>query len=274
MEKRGAITYSIIKTMVFILNAIGFLGYDLFYIYAIAEGAKELWHLGSITAIMLGVTTAQMPLLGTIASIIGAMKAWGWGFFFSTYIFAIVPLLWIGAAVLWHEMERATIKITCFLVLLFLASSVMWSIWELRGDKSVWILCGTDNEGCQWYIDSESVTYDHKTELANFRTKQIFSKTRLQRWLQEASTEKDKEIDRQASYDIADCILNYANNTFYFAQITIYSSDGNSLQKIKGFPEWLPVEEGSVLHTLSSSVIEVMLDKGIITVKSFLFGKD
>lgn len=266
--------YMISNTVIFILNAVGFLGYDFFYIYAIASGAKTLWHLGSISAILLGVTIAQMPLLGTIASIIGAMKAWDWGFFFSTYIFAVIPLAWIGFAALWYNSERAAIKIPSFLILLFLSSSFVWSIWGLRNDKANWVSCGPDNEGCQWYIDSESVTYDHKTEFANFRTKHTFSKTHQQRMIKIAPNEKEKELARQTSYDITDCILNYADNTYCLIQMILYASNGTPLLEIKRHSDWVPIKENSFMHKLSSPLIDIMLDKKIITVESFLFGKE
>ena len=79
-----------------LLTQIGYLGYfvlGLFYMVAISAGIQVWFRIELIFAFIIGFFVAQMPLVGTVAAVMGAMKAWNWTLLYSLAVFVAAPLI-------------------------------------------------------------------------------------------------------------------------------------------------------------------------------------
>lgn len=83
------------KTQGFTLKKQGFVAFlllGLFYTPAVSAG-MELWlGFGRPVAMSLGLFVAEIPIVGSIAALIGAMQAWDWPFLRSFFVFVLPPL--------------------------------------------------------------------------------------------------------------------------------------------------------------------------------------
>jgi hypothetical protein len=78
-----------------VMLGVGYFLLGLIQMVAVMYGAHAWWHLGHTTSFLLALILAYIPVLGTIAGIVGAHAGFGWGWGACSLLFLWPYALWL-----------------------------------------------------------------------------------------------------------------------------------------------------------------------------------